>query len=143
MVAVTSCTTPEGWAVLDVSEAGPCAKPPGRTAGVVIVVFGVWSVITGWPIVHGAWYMVSATPPVTLCVPPRPKPAPPGVGVRGSGMKEMQPGPPKVMHSFAIPDKPIGPPPGGPPEIPEKLPLRFCASVNRSDEMPVTAVVRT
>jgi hypothetical protein len=50
---VTSCTTPEDWAVLEVSEAGPRAKPPGRV-GVEMVEFGVWSVIIGWPIVHEA-----------------------------------------------------------------------------------------
>ena len=46
LVTVTSCTTPERWAVLDVSEAGPCAKPPG-SVGVKVVLFGVWIVIPG------------------------------------------------------------------------------------------------
>ncbi len=54
LLTVTSCTTPEGCAVLEVSEAGPWAKPPG-SVGVEIVLFGVWIVITGWPMVHGAF----------------------------------------------------------------------------------------
>ena len=75
--AVTILSTPEVWAVLDVSDAGPCAKPPGR-AGVQIVLFGVWSVITGWPIVQGAFCIVTEIPPVNAVVvtlPPMPKPA--------------------------------------------------------------------
>jgi hypothetical protein len=132
LLAVTSCTTPEGLAVLEVSDAGPWAKPPGR-AGTETVVFGVWMVMVGWPIVQGASCIVIATSPGRIRVPPMPKPAPPAVGVRGKGTwTEQEPrGFDQMKQIFHIPDTPIDP-----PEIPEKLPLRFCASVHRKLEIP-------
>jgi len=45
-----------------------------------------------------------------------------------------------IRHTFASPSTPIAPPPGGLPEISEKLPLRFCAKVNRNVSGPVMKI---
>ena len=124
--------------MLDVSEAGPWAKPPGST-GVVMLVFGVWRVMTGWPTVHGACCMVIATAPGMVTVPPIPKPAPPVVGERGTETAAYAQGA-KPMQIFAIPDRPIGPPPGGPPEMPVNVPVRLLMPV-KMIEFSVLGVV--
>jgi hypothetical protein len=54
LLTVTSWRAPETRAVLEASEAGPWAKPPPGRVGTEIVLFGVWIVIVGCPMVHGA-----------------------------------------------------------------------------------------
>jgi hypothetical protein len=106
--------------------------PPGRV-GVVMAVFGVWMVMGGWPIVHGEWYMVSATPPGMTCVPPTPIPVP-AVGESGTGTGTHGP-PLKTRQIFAIPERPIGLGAGGPPERPVRVPVRLKRFEIRTDWM--------
>ena len=128
--------------MLEVSEAGPWAKPPGST-GVVILVLGVWIVITGCPIVQGACWSVIWTGPGTVTVPPIPMPAPPVVGASGNGMLAYWQGA-KNRQIFAVPERPMVPPPGGPPEIAGNEPVRFCipVKIRLFVEMPPAVIGR-
>jgi hypothetical protein len=58
-----------------------------------------------------------------------PKPAPPNVGASGKGTCAKQAGASSPKHHFAIPESPMVPRPGGPPEIPVREPARFPTSV--------------
>jgi hypothetical protein len=129
---VTSCKTPEVATALEASPvAGAWTKPPGRV-GTEIVLFGVWMVMVGWPIVQGLCCMVMATAPGTVCAPPTPNPAPPA-GVSGTTtLAYMQAA--NFKQIFAVPERPMGPPPGA-AERPAKLAPRFAIPVKITELM--------
>jgi hypothetical protein len=125
---VTTWSTPESWAVTLNGD----WMPLGRV-GVVMVLFGVWIVIGGWPTVHGPCCMVSATPPGMNCVPPTPIPVP-AVGVSGTGTCAYGQGA-KIRQIFAIPERPMAWGAGGPAERPVRVAAWFTRFEIRTDWM--------
>jgi hypothetical protein len=106
LLTVTSWRVPPGSAVLEVPDAGPWAKPLGRS-GVVTVVEWWWIVIgAGCPRVHGACWIVKRYPPMPepVLVPPIPKFA------IGMTPKRTLHEASKIRQIFPTPDRPMTPP---------------------------------
>jgi hypothetical protein len=73
--------------------------------------------------------MVIATAPLMCCVPPTPRPTPP---TEAKGTFTLDPQSDANRQIFATPLRPMGPPPGGPPEILVIVPAWFATPVSRT-----------
>jgi hypothetical protein len=89
-------------------------------------------VVLAVPTVQALCCMVIATAPGMFCVPPTPSPVPPA-GVSGTVTFAYWHGA-KTRQIFAVPARPIWPPPGA-PERPVKLPLVFDIPVKITELM--------